>query len=29
MAEEAMIAERFSMVRGDDHLGVVEKPLAS
>ena len=28
MAEVAMIAERFPVVRGDDHQRVVEKPLA-
>ena len=28
MAEDAMIAERFAVVRGDDHQRVVEQPLA-
>ena len=28
MAEDAVIAERFAMVRGDDHDRVVEEPLA-
>ena len=29
MAEVAMIAERFPVVRRDDHDGVVEKTLGS
>ncbi len=29
MAEMPMIAERFPMIRGDDHDRVVEKPLAA
>ena len=29
MAEGTMIAERFPMVRGDDHHGVVEEPPSS
>ena len=29
VAEVAMVAECFPMVRRDDHHGVVEKPLAS
>ena len=28
VAEEGMLAELFAMVRGDDHVGVAEKPLA-
>ena len=29
MAEDAMIAERFPVVRGDDHQRVVQQPLAA
>ncbi len=29
MAEDAMIAERFPVVRGDDHQRVVQEPLTA